>query len=154
MYDVEIRNLPRRRIIGCAHTGPYPEIGAAYAKVSAVLDDKAFWPKVGNMVGIFYDDPGEVALEQLRSHAGFELAKGARAPKGLETVVLPAARAAVLTLGGPYVGLPTAYHYLYRTWLPALGEVPNDAPSYEVYLNSPMDTASEGLLTEICVPLA
>ncbi len=153
MYDVQIKDLPRRRIAALAHTGPYDRIGDAFGRISTLLTEKEMWPKVGKMVGIYHDDPGEVAQENLRSHAGFELAKGARAAKGLEIVTLQAGRAAVLTLGGPYAEIPGAYHYLYRTWLPTVGEVHFGAPTYEIYLNSPMDTAPENLLTEICVPL-
>jgi AraC family transcriptional regulator len=59
----------------------------------------------------------------------------------------------VLTFTGPYAGLPAAWDQLYAAWLPASGEEPADSPPFEVYLNSPMDTAQEALVTEICVPL-
>jgi hypothetical protein len=36
---------------------------------------------------------------------------------------------------------------------PGSGEEDADSPAFEVYLNSPMDTAPEDLLTEICLPL-
>jgi AraC family transcriptional regulator len=39
-------------------------------------------------------------------------------------------------------------------WLPASGESYGTTPMFEVYLNSPMDTAPDDLLTEICLPLA
>ena len=58
-----------------------------------------------------------------------------------------------MQIKGPYTLLPTAYDQIYGTWLPASGEVPSDYPSFEIYLNSPMDTAPEDLLTQICVPL-
>lgn len=61
---------------------------------------------------------------------------------------------AAMLFTGPYSGLKAAYDYLYGDWLPSSGREMRDAPSYEVYLNSPMDTAPEDLLTEICVPLA
>ena len=71
----------------------------------------------------------------------------------LVEVTLPAGRLAVLTFTGPYAGLPAAYDQLMGIWLPQSGEVPADAPIFEVYLNSPMDTAPEALVTEVCLPL-
>jgi AraC family transcriptional regulator len=37
--------------------------------------------------------------------------------------------------------------------LPRSGREPADAAMFDIYLNSPMDTAPEDLLTEICLPL-
>jgi AraC family transcriptional regulator len=37
--------------------------------------------------------------------------------------------------------------------LPQSGEEPADTPSFEVYLNSPMDVAPEELITELHLPL-
>lgn len=153
MYDIKVVDCPARRLAALPHLGPYATIGETFAKASAVLDDKAFWPKVTEMVGVYHDDPAKVAPAELRSHAGFTLVKGARVPRGLEKVVLPAGRTAVLRLVGPYSGLPAAYGYLYHSWLPVSGEAAAGAPPYEVYLNTPMDTAPGDLLTEICLPL-
>lgn len=72
----------------------------------------------------------------------------------LTTVLLPATRVAALTFRGPYGGLPAGYTQLLGVWLPASGEVTADPPMYEIYLNTPMDTAPADLLTEICLPLA
>ena len=105
------------------------------------------------MVGVYYDSPGAVAEADLRSHAGVELAHGP-IETPLEEITLPAGRHAVLTFRGPYAGLPAAYDQLFGTWLPASGETPADSPVFEVYLNTPMDTAPEDLLTEICLALA
>ena len=68
-------------------------------------------------------------------------------------MTLPAGRHAVLTFTGPYAGLQAAYDQLFGIWLPQSGETPADSPVFEVYLNSPMDTAPTDLVTEICLPL-
>ncbi len=66
---------------------------------------------------------------------------------------LPGGETAVLRFKGHYSGLPAAYDYLYGTWLPQSGHDAADSPPYEFYVNSPMDTAPEDLLTDISVPL-
>lgn len=152
MYPVEIRDEPARRLACVAHQGPYPEIGRAFEKLGATIGARGLFTEIGRMVGVYYNSPDDTAPEDLRSHAGFEMAKAEIAPP-LEEVHLPKGRHAVLTFKGPYSGLPAAYSYLFGAWLQNSGEVPADAPPFEVYLNSPMDTAPENLITEICLPL-
>ncbi len=153
MYPIAIQSLPQRRLAAMAHTGPYHEIGRAFEKLSASMAARGLFAHAGKMVGVFYDDPASVAPAELRSHAGFELADQATLADPLQDVRLPAGRHAVLTYTGPYAGLPAAYDQLYSVWLPASGEEPADSPSFEVYLNSPMETAPDALITEICMPL-
>lgn len=107
----------------------------------------------GRMIAVFYDDPQSVPEAELRSHAGFEIKGAADLSEPLEEVALPAGRQAVLTYTGPYAGLPAAYDELFGVWLPASGEEPADSPSFEVYVNSPMDTEPEKLVTELHLPL-
>jgi len=153
MHPVILRNDLTRRLAALPHKGAYPQINRAFEKLGATLGARGLYGQTGLMVGVYYDSPGAVAEADLRSHAGIELAHGPiEAP--LEEITLPGGRHAVLTFRGPYVGLPAAYDQLFGLWLPASGETPADSPIFEVYLNSPMDTAPEDLLTEICLPLA
>jgi AraC family transcriptional regulator len=153
MYPVSIRTDPDRRLAALPHRGPYPGIGAAFEMLGATLAARGLYGRVGRMVGVYYDDPAAVAPGDLRSHAGVEVGPELAIDAPLEAVALPAGRHAVLTFTGPYAGLPAAYDQLYGVWLPASGEQPADSPPFEVYLNSPMDTPQEALVTEICVPL-
>lgn len=105
------------------------------------------------MVGVYYDNPADARPAELRSHAGLETPADLPIDPPLEEVNFASGRHTVLTFTGPYAGLPAAYDQLLGVWLPGSGEVPADAPMFEVYLNSPMDTAPEALVTEICLPL-
>lgn len=153
MHQIEIRPEPARRLATMPHSGPYHEIGRAFEKLSAVMAARGLFARSGAMVAVYYDDPATVAPDALRSHAGFEVPGDAVLAPPLETVLLPEGRAAILTYKGPYAGLPAAWNQLYGDWLSASGETPADVPSFEVYLNSPMDTAPEALVTEIHLPL-
>ncbi len=150
--DVIQRNDPPRRLVAVSHKGPYPEIGAAFDRLYGALGAQGLIEKSGHPVGIYYDNRAEVAAEDLRSHAAAELAAGGAAP--LEVVTLAGGRMAVLTFRGAYDGLHRAWDWIYLHWLPQSGERPALAPPFEIYLNTPMDTAPEDLLTEICIPLA
>jgi AraC family transcriptional regulator len=153
VFPVEITEEPPRRVAAVAHTGPYPEIGGAFEKLSAIISARGLWPAVRGGVAVYYDDPAAVEAAVLRSHAGFVLDETAAVPAGLDEVRLAAGPAAVLHFKGPYAGLEAAYSYLYGTWLAQSGREPADAPVYEVYLNGPSDVPPEELLTDIVVPL-
>lgn len=153
MNPVEIRNEPARRLGALPHKGPYSEISRAYDKLGAVLGARGLWPQARAMVAAYYDDPSATAPAALRSHAGVVFGADVVLEPPLEVVTLPSGPHAVLRYQGPYAGLPAAYDQLYAQWLPASGRQPADSPVFEIYLNTPMDTAPENLLTEICVPL-
>jgi AraC family transcriptional regulator len=153
MFTVDITDQPPRRVAAVAHTGPYPEIGGAFEKLSAIIAACGLWPAVRGGVAVYYDDPAAVEAAALRSQAGFVLDETAAVPAGLDDVRLAAGPAAVLHFKGPYAGLQAGYDYLYGTWLPQSGREPADAPVYEVYLNDPSDVPPEELQTDIVVPL-
>jgi AraC family transcriptional regulator len=153
MHPVTIRTEPAIRLAALPHNGAYFEISRAFQKLSAVMAARDLFRTAGRMIAVFYDDPQSVAEADLRSHAGFEITGRSDLSTPLEDVTLPAGRQAVLTYKGPYAGLPAAYDELFGIWLPQSGEEPADTPSFEVYLNSPMDVAPEDLITELHLPL-
>ncbi len=153
MYPIDVREFPARLLAAMPHRGAYHEIGHAFEKLSATMAARGLFADAGAMVAVFYDDPSAVAPDQLRSHAGFVMRGDVALDPPLNAVMLPAGRHAVLTYTGPYAGLPAAYDQMYAVWLRQSDEVPADSPAFEVYLNSPMDTAPQDLVTELCVPL-
>lgn len=153
MHPVTIRTEPAIRLAALPHKGAYFEISRAFQKLSAVMASRDLFRSAGRMIAVFYDDPQSVPEPDLRSHAGFEITGQPDLSAPLEDVTLPGSRQAVLTYKGPYAGLPAAYDELFGIWLPQSGEEPADTPSFEVYLNSPMDTAPEDLITELHLPL-
>ncbi|MGL5012151.1 MAG: AraC family transcriptional regulator [Paracoccaceae bacterium] len=154
MYPVEIRELPDQTLVSTPHKGLYHEINRAFERLFATLVARGLVGQTGRMVGVFMDDPSVTAPDDLRSHAGAMVQADFAVPEPLEAMVLPGGRHAVLTYTGPYAGLPAAYDQLYGLWLPASGDQAADRPSFEVYLNSPMDTPQEKLVTELHLPLA
>lgn len=153
MHPVTIRTEAPIHVAALPHKGAYHEISHAFQKLTAVMASRNLFRSAGRMVGVFYDDPQSVPVADLRSHAGFEITDRPALTAPLEEVTLPGGRQAVLTYRGPYAGLPAAYDELFGIWLPQSGEEPADAPAFEVYLNTPMETAPEDLLTELHLPL-
>lgn len=153
MTEVMIAEREPLRLAALAHRGPYHEIGAAFEQLSLWAGGQGLFGPETRMVGVYYDDPQEVAAADLRSDAGLTVAESYEPPEPAHLVRLAGGPHAVLRHVGPYATLPRAYDHVYGAWLPKSGREPADAPAYEVYLNSPRDTAPDQLVTEICVPL-
>ena len=154
MSDVQIETAPGRRLAVVPHKGPYPGIGAAFATVGDHVTRAGAWPDVTGMVAVYLDNPDVVAPDDLRSYAGVELAPDDDIPEGCEAYEIAPGRVARLRHVGPYTGLHAAYGMLYGGWFPTSGQAPADHPSYEVYLNSPTNTAPADLISDIYQPLA
>ncbi|MGX9354971.1 AraC family transcriptional regulator [Roseobacteraceae bacterium S113] len=154
MFDIQVTERAPLRMAALPHTGAYPQIGRAFEEVAAVFSARNLWPHSQGMVAVFYDDPSHVDEAVLRSHAGVCVDPAFTIPEALEEVVLPGGSHAELLYTGPYTGLQNAYHDLYGRWLPQSAREPGASAPYEIYLNSPQDTAPEELLTRICAPLA
>ena len=153
MFNVTMKDIAAIDLVGLPHKGAYHEIGRAYADVNAAMSARNLWGYSRGMVAVYFDDPTAVPMDELTSFAGMRVADGFEMPDRFERYRIPNGRHAVLRFKGPYSGLQGAYDYLYGQWFAASGEAPGDTPSFEIYLNSPIQTAPSDLLTEICAPL-
>ncbi len=110
------------------------------------------WPMSG-MLGIYYDDPRQVPEEELRSKACAIVTEGFD-PKveGVEAFTIPGGQHAVHRHLGSYSKLGDAWMALYSEELPAFDMDDNGSP-FEIYRNTPMDTAEDDLVTDLHVPV-
>ena len=151
-YEVEIKEMPAVRLAGLAHKGPYPSVGPVFQKLVSLIPEPS-WAEVEHAAMIGHDNPRKVPAEELRSHACFAVGEGFVIFPPLAEIRYPAGKYAVVTVKGPYEQLPEAYRWLDEDWYPTSGMEHRDLVAYEVYLNDPMNTKPEDLLTEIRLPL-
>lgn len=152
MQEIRIETRPAFTVAAIPHRGAYQEISPTFVELFRVAGEKGLYGRIGDSLGIYYDDPSTTPEEDLRAHVGFELTEG-EVPEGMERVDVPEMEVAVVTVKGPYTQLHEAWSLTYAELLPGTGREPGDFPPYERYLNDPHDTAPEDLLTQICVPL-
>jgi AraC family transcriptional regulator len=139
-------------LAGLEHRGAYTLIGHEFAQLSAWAASRSLLDKPRRWFGVFYSDPDVVPEADLRSIAGVEVSSDDTDAAVLVSH-LPRCRVVSLTHKGPYAEVYRAYEYLYRDWLPASGEEPDDQPCFEQYLNNPRDTPTAELLTKVFLPL-
>lgn len=155
-HAVTFRRLEPIEVLSVEHIGPYPEIGRAFEVLSRWLGERNLFGPDTRCIGIFYDDPDATPAPQLRSKACFALGAGPLAVEAaapVERTVIAGGDYAVLVHRGPYQNLKDTYDWLYGSWLPNSGREAADAPSFELYLNSPENAKPVDLLTEIHLPL-
>lgn len=157
MREVVIHHVEPMEVLSVDHVGSYMQIGKAFDGLFGWLAKHNLLAGQMRMIGIYYDDPGVVAEDELRSKAGVLLPHPVQASVTVSPPVSVAhvkgGEYAVLRHKGPYSDMRAAYEWLYGTWLVQSGREAADAPVFEEYLNSPKETAPADLLTEICLPL-
>lgn len=85
-----------------------------------------FPPRAGvgkgrHLIAIYHDDPETTPETALRSDAGVLLDDDEAVPEGLEEVVIPAGRYAVVRHLGPYESLPATWVAVKSTFLTRAG---------------------------------
>lgn len=152
-FPVSIETLAPVRCASIAHTGTYMQIDHAMGRLFAALAAQEIMAPDQRMLAIFYDDPGLVPAEALRSRACSPVADGIALAAPIEEAVLRGGLYARLRYQGPYADMKGAYRWLLGVWLPQSGHEPDDAPVFEAYLNSPLQVAPTELRTDIHLPL-
>lgn len=153
---VELKSLASMRAAAVRHRGPYHQIGEAFGRLGALVGGAhEDGPASGTqMIAVYHDDPEAVAPEALRSDAALTIAEGAPLPAGTTELRIAGGCYACCRHVGPYSELPDVWRRLLGQWLPQSGHrVVPDGVSFEIYRNTPMDTAPSELITEICVPV-
>lgn len=154
MYPVALKSWPDREVAALPHTGAYDRIGETFGRLDALMREHGLQDAItGPAVGVYHDNPQEVPAADLRSHAGVIVGPGTALPEGLERVILPGGQFAVLTMHGPFDGLPAAWAWLYGQWLPECGKTLADRPPFELYPDDMATTPAADRRTLICVPV-
>ena len=148
--DVQIVNRPDLRIAGIRHIGAYDQIGREFRRLGGLLTAPP--PTGSQMIAVYHDDPAVTPTDHLRSDAALTLPGSTHAPDGLIEQHLPPGRYARTVHKGGYEGLPATWTALKSEWLATSGHKMGH-PSYELYVNDPMTSPKEELVTEIYLRL-
>jgi AraC family transcriptional regulator len=152
-FPVAIETLPATRCASVAHTGAYTQIDQAMGRLFTALATQKIIASDQPMRAVFFDDPGLVSVDALRSRACSPVAEALPLDPPLEETVLRGGLYARLRYRGPYADMKGAYRWLLGVWLPQSAYEPDDDPIFEAYLNNPQHVAPTDLLTDIHLPL-
>ena len=154
MFPVEVRRLNAMKIVGIEAKGSYMNTGQSYERLFSALACADMVPSVPRMLAVYYDDPDTVPEPELRSLPGIIFDDlPAALPEPLVGHEIAGGDHAVLEYTGPYADMLPAYRWLFGEWLVSSGCEVAEAPTFEIYLNNPVDTPPTELRTDIYLPL-
>jgi AraC family transcriptional regulator len=152
--NVEIAHQGEQRVLAVSHRGPYTTISDAFTRLDGFFrEGKLPPPAVQGLVALYHDDPDSTPAAELRSDAGVIVSSEAPIPDGLHEVIIPAGKYACTMHVGPYTRNGDTWTRFLGGWLVESGQRVGSGPMYERYLNTPMDTAPEALLTKLYLSL-
>lgn len=132
------------------HKGPYTEIENVIAQLMPTMQSQNIMP-MGPMIGVYYNDPAQVAPEELEWEIGFPVAEQAMPQSPLEKKVWSFTTVAAAVHKGAYEETGQTYAKIFE-WMEANG-YEQVGPVLEKYLTMPMpETKPEDLRSEIWVP--
>ena len=135
-FPVRLRRVPPRRLAYVRVFRPYeggvPEAAArlgGWAERRGLAD--------GRWLGYQWDDPETVPLEKCRYDVAVEVPAGLTPDGEVGVLELPALTLAEVDVDGPVELELRVLDWLYRTWLPTSGRVPDDQPCFEAWRGRP-----------------
>ena len=135
-FDVQLRNLPARTVAYIRVFDPYREgvARAASQRLLAWAIDRGLAD--GQWLGYMWDEPEIVALKDCRYDVA--LVVDDVEPGGeIGRFEFPPMRVAEVVLAGGIELEMRAIDWLYQTWLPRSGFVPDDLPAFEAWIGRP-----------------
>jgi AraC family transcriptional regulator len=151
---VEIRKLGNLKIAYVEHIGSYMDCGPAWAKLMQWAIKNNALNKKTMMLGLCYNDPKKVPVEELHYDACLSIPEGLSAEGDIKIKVLTSTEYAVTTLKGAYKNLGPLWTEMFEKWLPKSGlQYKEGSPCLERYLNTPGNTPEDDLITELHLPV-
>ncbi len=135
-FAVRIRELPARRVAYLRVLQPYKG-GVVEATARLMAWAKARGLAGGQWLGYQWDDPEIVALDLCRYDVGLEIPAAARVDGDVSVTSFPAMKVAEIDIAGPLDLEMRALDWIYTTWLPHSGYVPDHQPGFEAWNGEP-----------------
>jgi AraC family transcriptional regulator len=153
MAEIQIKKVPAMDVMSLSFTGPYEQTGDR-------LDELMSWmlraghPYSDRPFGLFYDNPENVAADDLRGEVCLPIEEVCAGYEEVERKHLPAVTVASMVFKGAPENLSGVYEAIF-TWAQENGYAPVEAePCREVYhaLYGEVEEPGE-LVTEVQVPV-
>ncbi len=151
--EVRFQNCKPLRVACVRHVGPYQECGKAWQTLMTEAGKRGLIRPGVLHIGVGHDSPDVTPANELRYDACISVDDSFQPSGAIGVQELAGGEYAVATHCGSYAGLPDAYRWIMRDWLPASGRKVRHVPLFEIYMNDPNSTPEADLITEIHVPL-
>lgn len=137
-FEVALRDLPARSVAYVRVLDPFQGTGVldAYERLTAWAEEHG--AADGQWLGYMWEDPEIVPLEDCRYDAAVVLDDPGLQPRGdIGRFEFPPMRVAQVEVRGPLDLEQRAIDWLFGTWLPSSGYVPDEQPAFESWIGRP-----------------
>ena len=122
-------------------------------RISSYANQNKLNGSYGNYISVSLDDPLVTPDDKCRFYLGLTAPKGLTPQSGFCSLSIPDGRYAIFKHSGNYSSLHKLYKNIYEVWLPQSSYRQRGTITFEVYLNSPVDTTLSELKTEVYIPI-
>jgi AraC family transcriptional regulator len=156
--NVEVRDLPEMTVAYVRHIGPYKGDASLFERLS----EKLFkWAGPRNLVNfpetkfliIYHDDPEITAPDRLRLSVCITVPEETEVDGEVGKMTIPAGRYALARFELTPSDYQEAWDWVYGTWLPQSGFVPDERPCFELYPPESLAHPEGKIAVDICVPV-
>ncbi len=151
--EVTIKRLDPVRVVFVRHVGLYSSVGDTWGVLYRWAVSHGLVGGKSVALGVAYDDPDVTPADRLRYDACMTVDKLIEPEGEVGLQQVGGGDYAVGRHVGPYDELPDTYARIFGEWLARSGREARSAPALEFYLNDPMSTPPEELMTDIHIPL-
>lgn len=154
----EIREVPDLTVMAITkkgfHDGAFLEAGShAFAQLYDYIEQHRLHEILGYRMSIVPYIPYELNEPDAVIHCGFSLKRMIEPQGDVNIHTIGGGKYAVFSNHGPYEYIYQTWNSAYFTCVLANNEQVRNEPPFEIYLNSPRDTAPQDLKAEIHIPV-
>ncbi|MEW6182975.1 MAG: AraC family transcriptional regulator [Bacillota bacterium] len=154
---VEVKELPETTVAYVRYVGPY--------KGDVQLFDRLFgklcgWAGARNLLNretkaiiIYHDNPEITEENKLRMSVCVTVPEGTPVDGEIGKMAIPGGRYALARFELAGDEFQEAWNWVYGTWLPSSGYIPDDRPCFELYHGDCNSNPNGKFILDICVPV-
>lgn len=158
-HTVEVKIIPETTVAYIRYIGPYKGDAALFERLFNKLfkwagpRDLVRFPETRLLV-VYHDDPDITAVNKLRVSACITVPADTKQEGEIGRMTIPTGKYAITLFELSASEYQQAWDWVYGSWLPLSGYVPDDRPCFELYHFNGNDRRSKDKNTvEICVPV-
>jgi len=155
---VEVKELPEMTVAYVRHIGPYKGDSQLFERLFGKLcqwaGPRGFLNQPDTKyIVVYHDDPKITEEAKLRISVSLTVPSETDVDGEIGKMAIPAGKYAItrFELGPTEYG--EAWNWVYGTWLPASGYVPDDRPCFEMYPPKNDVSCKDKMTVDICVPV-
>lgn len=156
---VEVKSIDEFTVAYIRYIGPYKGNSELFTNLFTRLFNWATPRNLVNfpqtkVISIYHDNPEITDEEKLRTSVCISVPVDTEVSGEVGKMKIEAANYAIASfeLNGP-ADYQKAWNYVFSEWLPTSGFIPDDKPSYELYLNNPDQHPEKKHIVDIYVPV-